>query len=79
MPSNQNNVFVLHHKQSRTSDRVRLTKYSKNKKDTGKGWLKDIVWMEAPGHGLLDIPERKFSILDGCKNVSDRISNETKT
>ena len=35
--------------------------------------------MEAPGHGLLDIPELKFSILDGCKNVSDRISNETKT
>ena len=27
MPSNQNKVIVLRHKQSRTSDRVRLTKY----------------------------------------------------
>ena len=36
MPSNQNKVIVLRHKKSRTSDRVRLTKYSKNKKIQGK-------------------------------------------
>ena len=36
MPSSQNKVIVLRHKQSRTSNRVRLTKYSKNKKIRAK-------------------------------------------
>ena len=36
MPSNQNKVFVLHHKQSRTSDRFGFTKYSKDKKIRAK-------------------------------------------
>ena len=36
MPSNQNKVIVLCDKQSRTSNRVPLTKYSKNKKIQGK-------------------------------------------
>ena len=34
---------------------------SKNKKNTGQGWLKGTIGMEAPDNGLLAVPYRTIS------------------